>query len=283
MSNFTIKDVRVFLVESEGDGGDYFQKGKGHWLIDTLIANPMSGYPKYRETRSCWGIGVMGSIVVEIETEDGHRPASPPGSAALPAAWMIKHHFSRFLWARTRATPPGSGTSCSAPRCPMAARACRSRRLALIDLALWDLIGKVAARARLQSDRRADAATRSASTARRPLPTPSNRSASGAPRCRCRTAISTAKTGSCKNVAYLTAQREKVGPDYPLMVDCYMSLTVPYAIRLAEAAKHLDIFWWEEVLHPDDIEGFRDAQAGAPDSSNGPPASTNTPATASGA
>ena len=31
---------------------------------------------------------------------------------------------------------------------------------------------------------------------------------------------------------------------------------VPYAIRLAEACAELDIYWWEEVLHPDDVEGY---------------------------
>jgi L-alanine-DL-glutamate epimerase-like enolase superfamily enzyme len=41
------------------------------------------------------------------------------------------------------------------------------------------------------------------------------------------------------------------------MVDCYMSLNVPYAVSLFEAAKHLDIGWWEEVLQPDDQDGFR--------------------------
>ena len=52
--------------------GDLFQAGpEKHWLVDSLIANPMSGYPKYREKRSSWGIGVLGSLVVEIETEDG--------------------------------------------------------------------------------------------------------------------------------------------------------------------------------------------------------------------
>jgi len=30
-----------------------------------------------------------------------------------------------------------------------------------------------------------------------------------------------------------------------------------YAIRLAEACKPLDIYWWEEVLSPDDVEGYR--------------------------
>ena len=65
-----ITDVRVFLVSSAGNGGDYFQQGQGHWLVDTLIANPMSGYPQYKASRSSWGIGVLGSIVVEIETDE---------------------------------------------------------------------------------------------------------------------------------------------------------------------------------------------------------------------
>ena len=36
-----------------------------------------------------------------------------------------------------------------------------------------------------------------------------------------------------------------------------MSLTVSYAIELAEACKALDIYWWEEVLSPEDVEGYR--------------------------
>jgi L-rhamnonate dehydratase len=48
------------------------------------------------------------------------------------------------------------------------------------------------------------------------------------------------------------------------MVDCYMSLTPGYAIELAEAAKPLGIYWWEEVLHPDDAEGFRQIRQAHP-------------------
>ena len=69
--NTKIAAVRTYLVESDGDGGDYHRQKEGHWLIDTLIANPMSGYPEYKASRTSWGIGVLGSIVVEIETEDG--------------------------------------------------------------------------------------------------------------------------------------------------------------------------------------------------------------------
>jgi L-rhamnonate dehydratase len=48
------------------------------------------------------------------------------------------------------------------------------------------------------------------------------------------------------------------------MVDCYMSLTAQYAIRLAEACRDLDIHWWEEVLSPDDIEGYREIRRAHP-------------------
>ena len=64
-------------------------------------------------------------------------------------------------------------------------------------------------------------------------------------------------SGLKKNVEFLAAHREKVGPDFPLMVDCYMSLDVGYAVALAEALKPIGIHWIEEALPPDDFAGHR--------------------------
>lgn len=61
--------------------------------------------------------------------------------------------------------------------------------------------------------------------------------------------------GMRKNIAYLRQKRSEVGPDFPLRVDCYMSLNVPYTITLVEKCKDLDIDWWEECLSPDDVDG----------------------------
>jgi L-rhamnonate dehydratase len=41
--------------------------------------------------------------------------------------------------------------------------------------------------------------------------------------------------GFRKNIEDIRQKRESVGPDFPLMIDCYMALTVPYAIKLARA------------------------------------------------
>lgn len=62
--------------------------------------------------------------------------------------------------------------------------------------------------------------------------------------------------GLRKNVEFFKAWREKVGPDFPLMLDCYMSLTVPYSIKLAKALQPHGLKWMEEFLPPDDYEGY---------------------------
>jgi L-rhamnonate dehydratase len=41
------------------------------------------------------------------------------------------------------------------------------------------------------------------------------------------------------------------------MVDCYMSLDVSYAVALAEALRPLGVYWIEEPLSPDDVDGHR--------------------------
>jgi L-alanine-DL-glutamate epimerase-like enolase superfamily enzyme len=63
--------------------------------------------------------------------------------------------------------------------------------------------------------------------------------------------------GLKKNVEFLKKHREAIGPDFPLMVDCYMSLNVPYTIEVVQACKDLglNINWWEECLSPDDFDG----------------------------
>ena len=72
------------------------------------------------------------------------------------------------------------------------------------------------------------------------------------------------REGLRANVAFLADWRDKVGPDFPLMVDCWMALDPRYAIDLAFATRDLDIRWFEEVLSPDDVDGYRELKAACP-------------------
>jgi L-rhamnonate dehydratase len=255
-NSFKITDLRVFVVSSKSQGGDYFQRGgQTHWLVDSLIANPMSGYPAYREKRSSWGIGVLGSLVIEIETASGHVGVAT-GTGGAPAAWMIKHHFARFVVGEDARNLNKIWDELYRACLPYGRKGLPIMAISTVDLALWDLVGKVRQEpvynliGGLSREEITFYCTGPAPDAIKDLgfwgakvPLPHSHF--------------DGEAGLRENVAFLSAQRALVGLGFPLMVDCYMSLTVPYAIRLAEACRDLDIYWWEEVLSPDDVEGFR--------------------------
>ena len=259
---FTIKEVRVWTVGAQGKGGDYFQQDKDHWLIDSLIANPMSGYTPYRAKRTSWGIGVLGSLVVELVTDDGVSGIAT-GQGGPPAAWLIKHHFTRFLIGEDARSINKIWDQMYRASLPYGRKGLPLMAISAIDLALWDLIGKVRQEpvynliGGLTRDEIHFYCTGPAPDAVKALgfwgakvPLPHG--------------PFDGDDGLHKNVAYLSAQRALVGPGYPLMVDCYMALNVPYTIRLAEACKPLDIHWWEEPLSPDDVEGYRQLRQAHP-------------------
>lgn len=66
------------------------------------------------------------------------------------------------------------------------------------------------------------------------------------------------QNGLEKNLAFIRKHRKLVGPSFPLRVDCYMALDVSYTIDLVTAAVNegLNIDWWEECLSPDDFDGY---------------------------
>jgi len=262
-SAFRIKDLRVYNVKPSDKAGTYFRQGDAkHWLVDSLISNPMSGYEKYREKRSSWGIGVLGAIVVEIETEDGVVGVAT-GSGGVPAAWMIHNHFRRFVVGQDARNINMIWDQLYRSSLPYGRKGLPIMAISAVDLALWDLNGKVRGEPvyNLIGGKVRDEITFYCTT-----PEPVSIKALGFWGAKVPLPHShfEGEEGLRKNYEFLKRHRDSVGPDYPLMVDCYMSLTADYAIRLAELCKPLNIHWWEEVLSPDDVEGFRQIKAAQP-------------------
>ncbi len=260
---FTIAELRVHTLDPAAASGTYFQTGgTEHWLTDSLIANPMSGHAPYRARRRDWGIDVLASIVVEIVAEDGTTGIAT-GSGGHPAAWLVKNHFARFLIGEDARNLNRIWDRLHRATLPYGRKGLPIMAISAVDLALWDLVGKarqepvynlIGGRARDEiafygTGPDAGAIRRMGFWgAKVPLPE----------------GPFDGEDGLRRNVDHLSAQRDAVGPGYPLMVDCYMALDVPYAIRLATACRDLDIYWWEEVLPPDDVEGYRSLRQAHP-------------------
>lgn len=73
-------------------------------------------------------------------------------------------------------------------------------------------------------------------------------------------------TGLAKNVEFFKSWRDKVGPEFPLMLDCYMALSVPYTIRLTKSLQPYRLKWIEEYLAPDNYTGYEQVASALKDS-----------------
>jgi L-alanine-DL-glutamate epimerase-like enolase superfamily enzyme len=66
-----------------------------------------------------------------------------------------------------------------------------------------------------------------------------------------------------EDVERVAAVRQYIGPDVALMVDANMRWTVDAALRASHAFRDFDVYWLEEPIIPDDVDGHvRLAQAG---------------------
>ncbi len=257
-----IVDIRAFLVEGTGDGGDYHRQKGGHWIIDSLIANPMSGYAQYKASRTSWGIGVLGSIVVEVEDERGNIGFAT-GFGGVPACFLIDQHFRRFV---VGADPRDTNMLWDQMfRASMfyGRKGLTLAAISVVDLAIWDLLGKIRAEPvyKLIGGRTKPEISFYCTG---PRPEECQRMGFFGGKVPLPHGPADGVAGIRANVEFLAAHRATVGPDFPLMVDCYMALDVRYAVAIADACRDLTIHWWEEVLHPDDFDGYKHLRAALP-------------------
>ena len=92
----TIVDLRAQVQEGTDQGADYHAKPDGHWINSTVIATPMSKYPAYQATRRSFGIDVLGTVLVEVEADDGMIGFAMT-TGGIPAAYLTEKQFRRFV------------------------------------------------------------------------------------------------------------------------------------------------------------------------------------------
>uniref|UniRef100_A0A0B7K7N9 Mandelate racemase/muconate lactonizing enzyme C-terminal domain-containing protein n=1 Tax=Bionectria ochroleuca TaxID=29856 RepID=A0A0B7K7N9_BIOOC len=273
-SRFTIKAIRSFIIGGVGSGGDYHNVKGGHWLIDSDISTPCSRWEQFRKSRTSWGINVLGSFLIEIESADGtvgiatgfgekHYADWESRDAGPPGCWLVHQHFERFLIGADARNTNLLYEQMYRASMFYGRKGLPIAVISVIDLALWDLIGK------LRNEpvfRLIGGATKERLDfyCTGPEPTAAREMGFWGAKVPLPFCPDEGHVGLRKNVEFLRKHRESVGPDFPIMVDCYMSLNVSYTIELVKACQDLNINWWEECLTPDDTDGFEQIKRAHP-------------------
>jgi L-rhamnonate dehydratase len=251
MARQTIRQVRAFVVR--GGGGDYHDQDQGHW-IDDHIATPMAKYPKYRASRQSFGINVLGTLVVEIEASDG-TVGFAATTGGEPAAYIVEKHLSRFLEGAEVTDVEKLWDQMYNATLYYGRKGLVVNAISGVDLALWDLLGKLRGEPvyHLLGGPVRDELIFYATGARPDLAKHMGFIGGKLP---LHHGPAEGEDGLKKNLALLEDMRNRVGHDFWLMYDCWMSLDVNYATRLAQGAREHRLKWIEEALPPDDYWGY---------------------------
>lgn len=254
-----IKHVRAFTVR--GGGADYHDQGTGHW-IDDHIATPMSKYPEYRQSRQSFGINVLGTLVVELEAEDGTIGFAVT-TGGEPAAFIVEKHLARFLIGRSPADYEKIWDQMYFSTQYYGRKGLVVNAISGVDLALWDLLGKLRQEPvhQLLGGAVRDELSFYATGARPDIAKQLGFIGGKLP---LHHGPAEGQEGLRKNVALLADMRNACGDDFWLMYDCWMALDVDYATRLAIACHDFGLKWIEEAISPDDYWGYAELKRNVP-------------------
>lgn len=254
-----IRQVRAFVIR--GGGADYHDQAGSHW-IDDHIATPMSRYPEYRQSRRSFGINVLGTLVVEIECADGTTGFSVT-TGGEPAAYIVEHHLARFLEGRTPAAVEKIWDQMYFSTQYYGRKGLVINAISGVDLALWDLLGRLRAEPvyQLLGGAVRDELTFYATGSRPDLAQQLGFIGGKLP---LHHGPAEGEAGLRRNLELLGDMRARVGRDFWLMLDCWMSLDLPYAIRLAHGAHEYGLKWIEEALSPDDYWSYAQLKRSTP-------------------
>lgn len=248
-----IKDVRLYLPRdssrfaSAGESGDIAKRG---WVTQLQVANPMSIYPGYAKSRKSWMGPGQEHYAIEIETDTGHVGVCANYYGGPMACEIIRTHFTRFLIDQSPFDTARIWDQMERASLPYGLGALTGMAQAGVDLALWDLKGKV-------------------------LEQPVYRLIGGATKpdgIPCYLTTHPDQAGSWKDSGFLGVKiaapygqesgrhglaemkniigrlRETVGSGKEIMIDCYMSWGMEFASRLAEMIRDYDVKWFEDPL-----------------------------------
>ncbi len=221
------------------------------WHVEAEVANPMSRYPKVKAHRSKW-LPKWENVWCKVTAEDGTFGLGMTSNGRVAAAIIEDHLGPQLIGEECLATERIADMLFRMTK-PYGSTGLASYAVSAVDLALWDLRGKLLGQPvyRLLGGPARDKlfcyATGNDVDWYQELGFRAFKLA-------CPYGPADGLDGLKRNVAFVAAARERIGDDAELMLDCWMAFDVEYTVRLAEALRPYRLKWIEEPLIPEDFD-----------------------------
>ncbi len=231
------------------------------WAAEAEVANPMSRYPKVKRHRSLW-MPRWGEVWCKVTAEDGTWGAGSTGYGR-PVAAVIDDHLARQLVGEECLATEKLADMMFRLTKPYGSTGLASYAISAVDLALWDLAGKLlgqpvhALLGGPQRERIFCYCTGNDIDWYQELGFRAFKLA-------CPYGPADGLDGLRKNEEFVARAREQIGDDCELMLDCWMAFDVEYTVRLAETLRPYRLKWIEECLIPEDFDAHVAVRARLP-------------------
>jgi len=223
------------------------------WLTTSVIANPMSIYPRYRANRSSW-FDTFRRVLVEITTDDGLVGLGTAVGGDATVA-IVNGHLAQLLIGEDPSDIERLWDQMFRSSLPYGRKGLPIMAISGVDEALWDLLGKAAdvpVYRLLGGACRDDLPIYQTTNDRADWLNPEGFGI--------KLAIpygpADGKEGLSKNVELVRECQSVIGLEREIMLDCYMAFDVEYTRRLIALVEPLGVRWVEEPLAPDDYRGY---------------------------
>lgn len=231
------------------------------WTASGPVACPMTRYPRYAAWRPSWLPRFAGYAVV-VEAEDGTTGFAIGGGGTSAAALIHEHLGPRLLDEPCLANERLYDMMLRLCM-PFGAGGLASFATSAVDLALWDLKGKVLGRPVYDllggpaRDTLSCYATGNDTDWHLELGFRASKMA-------CPYGPADGLDGLRRNESLVASRRELAGPEVELMLDCWMAFDEEYTVRLAERLRPFGLKWMEECLIPEDLDAHTAVRARLP-------------------
>ncbi len=258
----TIHSVEAFAIRSDLVGGPATTGARRPaWTEGAEVAGPMSVYPRYKRLRAAWRPTwpAVGCLVTASDGSWGFG-ISRYGAPVIAA---INGHLGPLLVDEPALATARLYDMMVRLASPYGAGGLGAYAISAIDLALWDLKGKVLGRPvwELIGGPSREAITCYATGNDTDWHMELGFSAT---KLACPHGPDDGLAGLAANEALVAGARELVGPGVELMLDCWMALDPEYTVRLAERLRPYGLRWIEDCLSPDDHAGWAGLRARLP-------------------
>jgi L-rhamnonate dehydratase len=256
-----IANIRAFEIANSIAGGAYVvpEENAGllrrpPWTESAEVANPMSRYPRYKALRSSW-MGNLGHVGCLVTADDGSWGFATTANGEATIA-LINDHLGPLLVDENPMATEKVYDMLMRMTSHYSPSGLASYAISAIDLALWDLKGRVL---KLPVYELAGGAVRDSVYCYATGNDTDWHMELGftATKLACPYGAADGLSGIDRNEEIVANTREQIGQKVELMLDCWMAFDVEFAVRLAERLRPYRLKWMEDCLIPENHGAHR--------------------------